>query len=164
MPYMTEAHQADPVVPMQDSPKPTPAIGNAMRYNIKRVGGRPMTFEGVELGMAMSFSPEHPYWYEFNIFRKIGGFVLTVKRFHVAEDETDFCRAWEFDTIDQAMDALETYDAAQDVRADKYLPHANASAAELAAASMQLKAEIADSRTHFSSLVGEFLHDLGAAT
>jgi len=160
MPYMTEATRAEQVVSFQETPEPLNSSQGAMRYSIKRVGGRPLTFEGIELGMAMSFNPEQPYWYEFNLFRKTRGFVLTIKRFHVAEGMGDFCRAWECDGFEQAMDILEAYDAGQDVRADRFIPGPGAGAAELSAASLALSAEISDSRAHFSSLVGEFLYDL----
>ena len=163
MPYMTEATRHDPVVSFQETPEPIPGTQGAMRYSIKRVGARPLAFEGVELGMAMSFDPDQPYWYEFNLFRKTQGFVLTIKRFHVAASSSDFCRAWEFATVDEAVAALEGYDAGQDVRADRYLPRPDAPAAELAAAGLQLRAELAESRAHFASLVGEFLFDLDEA-
>ncbi len=163
MPYMTEASRPDPVVSFQETPEPASGAPGAMRYSIKRVGARPLSFEGVELGMAMSFDPDQPYWYEFNLFRKTEGFVLTIKRFHVSESETDFCRAWEFDTADEAIAALEGYDAGQDVRAERYIPGPAAGAAELAAAALQLRAEIAESRAHFASLAGEFLYDLDEA-
>lgn len=167
MPYMTQARQPEQVRSFQDVSAPEmtdmdmPAM--EMTYTLKRVGARPLEFTGTELGMAMSFHPEEPWWYEFNLFQSSGGYVLAVKRFHVSDDETDYCRAWEFGDLESAMSALETYDAAQDVPVARHLPKADASAAELAAAAMRLKAEIADTRAHFASLVGEFLHDLDEA-
>ena len=163
MPYMTEATRPDPVVSLQETQDTSSSAQGTMRYSIKRAGARPLAFEGIELGMAMSFDPDHPYWYEFNLFRKTSGFVLAVKRFHVAASETDFCRAWDFASIDEVLAALEGYDAGQDVRADRYRLDPGAPAAELAAAALQLRAEIAESRAHFASLVGEFLYDLDEA-
>lgn len=168
MPYMTEATQPEQIVSLQGAPADDHSQDDMttmeMTYHIKRVGARPLEFTGVELGMAMSFHPDLPWWYEFNLFRtQAGGFVLTIKRFYVSDDETDYCRAWEFSDLESAMSALENYDAAQDVKAERHLPDSGATAAELAAAAMQLKAEIADARAHFESLVGEFLHELDEA-
>ncbi len=159
MPYMTDRQPTDHVLPLHDAPSDThPA--DALTYCLRRVGARPLEFTGVELGMAMSFNPELPWWYEFNIFRSDSGFVVSIKRFHVSEDETDYCRAWHFSDLDAAMSALESYDAAQDVPVGRHMPPADATAAELAATAFQLRAEIAETRAHFASLVGEFLHDL----
>lgn len=165
MAYMTEVQQPEQVVSFQDAPSAPHAMSSApeMQFCIKRVGARPLEFTGVELAMAMSYHPEMPWWYEFNLFRGGEGFVVTVKRFHVSEDETDYCRAWEFGDLESAMAALEGYDAAQDVKADRYMVGPDASAAELAAAAMGLRAEIAETRAHYASLVGEFLHDLDEA-
>uniref|UniRef100_A0A2A3K1S6 DUF402 domain-containing protein n=2 Tax=Alloyangia mangrovi TaxID=1779329 RepID=A0A2A3K1S6_9RHOB len=162
MPYMTDRQPTDHVLPLHDTPADSRPVGE-MTYCIPRVGSRPLEFTGVELGMAMSFNPELPWWYEFNIFRTDAGFVVSIKRFHVAEDETDYCRAWQFPDLDAAMAALESYDAAQDVSVSRHMPPTDATAAELAATAFQLRAEIAETRAHFASLVGEFLHDLEQA-
>ncbi|HBM57821.1 MAG TPA: hypothetical protein DD444_01335 [Citreicella sp.] len=162
MQYMTEAKLTEQVVPFYETSAPTQRASAEMQYRIKRIGARPLIFTGAELGMAMSFAPDMAWWYEFNLFRSTQGFVLTVKRFYQSEDETDYCRAWEFDNLDAAMTALEKYDAAQDVKAERFIPSPSASAAEFAACAMQLRAEISEARAHFASLVGEFLHELDA--
>lgn len=162
MQYMTETKLAEQIVPFNDPSSPATRSPAEMKYRIKRIGARPLSFTGIELGMAMSFTPALDWWYEFNLFRSMQGFILTVKRFHQSEDETDYCRAWEFDDLDAALTALESYDAAQDVKAERFVPSQGASAAEFAACAMQLRAEIAEVRAHFASLVGEFLHELDA--
>lgn len=162
MPYMTEASRADQVVAFHDETEAAPGAGTMMHYRIRRRGGRPLEFRGVELAMAMSFTPEIPFWYEVNLFQTDSGFALAIKRFHQAADVHDLSAAWTFASLDEAIEQLETYDAAQDIPLRSgVLPH-NGAAADYAAAAMALKAEIEDYRSHYAGLVGEFLHDLDA--
>ncbi|MDX8355837.1 hypothetical protein [Cognatiyoonia sp. IB215182] len=134
---------------------------NYMSFQIKRKGARPLRFEGTELGMAMSFTPSIPYWYEINIYRKTDqSYVLAIRRFHQAEDLRDTVQAWEAASLEDIIDLLLTYDAAVDVPLSFDSYRLNTHAAEVAALGMQLWAEIEDSRHHFKSLVGEFLHDI----
>lgn len=134
---------------------------SAPAQRIKRLGGRPLVFEGTELAMAMSFTPTLPYWYEANIYRTSDQrFVACVKLFYVSTDEQDTARAWECETLDAAIEKLTRYDAADDVRLTLANISTDLSAAEMAAYSMELRAQAKSYRHHYSSLVGEFLHDL----
>jgi hypothetical protein len=136
----------------------------AMTYKIKRMGKRPLVFNGSELGMAMSFTPGTPYWYEINILRTTDQhFVLVVKLFFQSPDETDSVRAWECDSFAEVLDALEAYDAADDVRVRVDMDDTGMSAAEMAAWALDLRARALGARTHFQVLVGQLLHDLEAA-
>ena len=139
--------------------------GGMTRYRLRRIGGRPLEFSGVELGMAMSFSPSLPYWYEINLYHtREQRFVLAIRQFFQSEAERDIVSAWTFETLGEALDALEAYDAAEDVRLTVEVDTARMSAADLAACAMDLRARAKSARTHFSGLVGEFLHqmDVGA--
>lgn len=141
----------------------TGSIGAANAYRIRRLGARPLVFSGTELAMAMSFTPELPYWYEINAYRtERQTFVLRIKHFRASETESDSCDAWEFETLADLFDAIEAYDAARDVRFDP-ARLAEAPAAELAGRAMALKAEVAAARAHFASLAGELFQEMEAA-
>jgi len=130
-------------------------------FHIKRKGARPLRFQGVELGMAMSFTPDISYWYEINIYKKIDQtFVLAIRRFHQSEDVIDTVQAWDAASLDDAIDLLLAYVAAIDVPLSCDFCRLGTHSAEVAALGMQLWAEIEDSRHHFKSLVGEFLCDI----
>lgn len=148
---------------MQDSPaepEPVPASPPA-RFRIKRSGMRPISFEGAELCMAMSYVPGAPYWYEINIYRSADAqFVLAVRLFFRSEDERDRVRAWQFENFEQVIDCLEAYDAATDLRVDRFPGDGETSAAELAAEAFALRARAEAARTQFAGLVGEILHEL----
>jgi len=116
---------------------------------------------GSEIGMAMSFTPEVPYWYEINLYHTTEQtFVLAIRLFFQSEDQRDQSSAWAFETLHEALDMLEGYDAADDVRLDIPLDSAEMSGPELAACAMDLRARAVSARHHFSGLVGEFLHQL----
>ena len=163
MSYMTDPGYPDQIVPLQEpQPKPAPAGGAQIR--LRRLGARPLVFHGSELGMAMSFSPELPYWYEINLYRTTDqDFVLAVRLFHQSEEERDTVEAWRFASLADAMDALESYDAARDVKVTVNPSDPTLSAAELVAHAMDLRGRAEAARRHFSGLVGEFLHQMDAA-
>ncbi|MDX8348480.1 hypothetical protein SLH49_10825 [Cognatiyoonia sp. IB215446] len=134
---------------------------NDTPFQIKRTGARPLRFQGIELAMAMSFTPNIPYWYEINIYRtNHQSFVVAIRRFHQSEDVLDTTQAWEVGSLEDAIDLLLAYDASVDVPLSFDFQKLNAHAAEVATLGMQLCAQIEDSRHHFKSLVGEFLYDL----
>lgn len=141
-----------------------PFAQSAPVQRIKRIGHRPLAFSGTELAMAMSYTPTLPYWYEANIYRTSDQrFVAAVRLFYVSSDEQDTARAWECDTLDEAIETLVRYDAADDVRLT--LDHGNAerSAAEMAACSLDLRAQAKSYRAHYATLLGEFLYELDSA-
>ncbi len=138
-------------------------IAEAPSHRIKRTGARPLTFEGTELGMAMSYAPALPYWYEINVYRTLeSSFVVAVRLFHQSEDIQDTVRAWECADLESALDALSRYDAAMDVPMNMDLDGTDMAASELAAHALELRARIASARQHYKSLVGEFFFDLEA--
>ncbi len=147
----------------QQKPADMPSVGSATPFRIRRPGARPLVFRGTELAMAMSYTPEIPYWYELNIVRtEDQRFALMIRKFYQSEDEMDCGNAWMFDTLPEVFDAIEGYDAAQDVRID--LPDvSHMSAAEMAAMAMDMRARVGAARTHFASVVGELLSQIDEA-
>ncbi len=138
-------------------------IGQPVSYRIVRSGARPVKFKGSELAMAMSFTPEIPYWYEINLYRTTSSeFVAAVRLFHQSEEKRDTVEAWSFKSLDEALAALEHYDAAMDV--DVVLPEVGEEqcAAEIAARALELRARIESQRQHYRGLVGEVLYELDA--
>lgn len=139
---------------------PTPLGLPAQAYRIVRAGARPLHFHGSELAMAMSYTPALPYWYEVNLYRTTAQrFVVAIRQFFQSEDEQDVCHAWECETLPEALDRLETYDAAQDVRLGA-LPGDGASPADLHAMALDLRAQSIAARRHYGSLIGRFFYDL----
>lgn len=160
---MTYAMPAEPQPVQKSGSAEMPAVGSPSTYRFPRRGARPVTFRGTELAMAMSFTPEIPFWYEINIFRTTEeGFVVAIKEFFQAEESKDSIRAWTFPTLGEVFDHIEGYDAGADVK----LPNVDldaAAPAELAAMAMDLKARVSAARHHFAGLVGELFAEMEAA-
>ncbi|MBF9029970.1 hypothetical protein HKCCE3408_06160 [Rhodobacterales bacterium HKCCE3408] len=155
-------------MPAADQTNPAPAaeaqsMSAVGAYRFPRPGQRPLVFTGTLLAMAMSFTPEVPYWYEINIFRtETQEFALVLKLFFQSEAEDDYSKAWSFESIEALFDALETYDAAEDIRVPLG-PTDGAPPAELAAMAYEMKARVAAQRAHWASLIGELFDELEAA-
>jgi hypothetical protein len=140
-----------------EMPGPNPSM---QQYRIRRPGARPLIFSGIELAMAMSFTPELPYWYEINIYRTNDQrFVMAVRLFFQSETEDDTVQAWEFHDLPSLFDALEQYDASKDVKVAFKDLHA-ASPAELTAMALELRAQIAGAKANFAGLIGELFEEM----
>lgn len=138
-----------------------PSLGMVTQHRLRRLGARPIVFSGSELAMAMSYTPQLPYWYEINVYRTDDqGFVLAIRQFFQSEDESDLVQAWSFETLAEVFDAVEAYDAGKDVRLPKETFSADAAPADLAASAMRLQAEVNAARLHYAGLVGEFFAEM----
>jgi len=162
MTYMPEPHPQDQIVAIGEDRMQDKRAGTMpMAYKLRRPGARPLSFRGTELGMAMSFSPDLPYWYEVNLYRTADqGFALAIRTFFQSEDEKDMVSAWSFESIGEAIDALEAYDPARDLRIGVDAGDPALTGPELAAHAMALRARTEEARRHFAGLVGEFLHQM----
>jgi hypothetical protein len=150
-----------PVVRAEPETVPMPMAAEVAHVILRRVGKRPLTFRGVELCMAMSFTPGTPFWYEINIWRtEEQGFVLAIKTFYQSEDERDQSRAWATDSFDQVMDLLEDFDPARHMRPGLAADEPGLAPAEMVARALMQRARIEDARMQYGALVGEILHDL----
>lgn len=139
------------------------SLGSSLEFRVARRGARPLVFTGTQLAMAMSFTPELPYWYEINIYRTNDErFVLVVRLFFQAEDRKDTMDAWMFETLSEVFDAIERYDAGQDVHADLDGFHAGMTPVELAAHALDLRARVEAARHHFAGLAGELFAEIEA--
>lgn len=139
----------------------TTASPQAANFKLKRLGSRPLIFQGSELAMAMSYMPNFPYWYEINIYRTLNQrFVTAVRLFYQDEHTQDSMRAWENDSIDDAIEKLIRYDPAYDVSLSLEAELSGTPPAVIAAQAITLQVRISEARHHYQSLVGEFLYDL----
>ena len=150
-----EMNQIDPI----STPQADPVFSASTGFRIKRAGARPLSFQGSELAMAMSYTPSLPYWYEVNIYRTTDQrFAVAIRLFFQSEDEQDTAQAWIFDSIDEALVQIEGYDAAQDVHLPAMPP--TEAAADLAVYASRLQAAVSAARHHYASLIGELFYDL----
>lgn len=139
-----------------------PSVGTATEHKLPQAGGRPLIFNGSELAMAMSFTPELPYWFEINLYHTDAQeFVVAIRKFFQSENETDYVNAWSFPNIDAAFAHIESYDPAIDV----LIPDMNLATmipAEMSAMALSLKSEVDAVRHHYAGLVGELFMEIEA--
>lgn len=130
-------------------------------HTLRQSGGRPLTFSGAQLAMAMNYVPGAPFWYEINIFRLSDGrFVFDVRNFRTSADEDDSFHVFEAATFDELMSKLEGYDAADDVCIDFDLENPSLSVADLTFHAMALRIRVEEARRRYRSLVGQVLYEL----
>lgn len=165
MSYPIEDHASDAMPPMAVDVGANPAsIGGPIAYRIARNGARPLHFKGSELAMAMSFTPELPFWYEINLYRTSDAqFVVAIRLFHQSEDKKDTIEAWKCQALEQAFEIIENYDAAHDVAVTISAGMHEQPAPELAALALDLQWRISAARRHYQGLVGELFSELDVA-
>ncbi|MEM9707915.1 MAG: hypothetical protein AAF871_03930 [Pseudomonadota bacterium] len=139
-----------------------PLVGSATFFRLPQPGSRPNVFEGTELAMAMSFTPGLSYWYEINLYRKTDtGFAVAIRKFYVSEEFTDTVKSHCFETIDEAFNYIQNYDASEDLTVPG-MEIEQGSPAEIASMALSLKAEVQTARAHYSGLVGELFAEMAS--
>ncbi len=140
---------------------PGPNAPSSHTFQLRRTGGRPVRFAGVELCTAMSFGPGAPFWYEVNIFRTHDQqFVVDVRHFTKRDGEQDRFSVFTTASFEDAIQVLETYEPAADIRVDLPVDDESVPLAELGLHAASLRLKIGEARRQFRTLVGEILYEL----
>jgi hypothetical protein len=130
-------------------------------FTLRRSGGRPLSFAGVELCSAMSYEPGTPLWYEINVYRTASRtYVANVKMFSKSEDEKDRYAAHEADSFEEALYWLENYEPAGDIRADLPFDNPSVPVIELGIKAAVVSMKLSEARRQYRDLVGEVLYAL----
>jgi hypothetical protein len=130
-------------------------------FTLRRSGGRPLSFAGVELCSAMSYEPGTPLWYEINVYRTASRtYVANVKMFSKSEDEKDRHAAHEADSFEEALYWLENYEPAGDIRADLPFDNPSVPVIELGIKAAVVSMKLSEARRQYRDLVGEVLYAL----
>lgn len=133
----------------------------ADQHVLRRTGHRPFAFHGVHLSMAMNFKPGTPIWYEINFFRLADGrFVVDVRSFKTSDAEDDTFWVAEANSFEDAIHALESYDASRDVAITFDLEDPSLSVADLTFRALSLRIRVEEARRQYRSLLGQVLYDL----
>jgi len=134
------------------------------QVSITPTGGRRMRFTGREVAVASSQGAGRTPWHEVTIYmRQTGGAVLSI---HVACDapgDRTRVAAWRLDGVSAAIERLAEYDAGADVAPPPEPDDGAASPAEIAAAALGLRAQVALARRDFGALRSEIHEHLAAA-
>jgi hypothetical protein len=136
-----------------------PAPNMSQQISLAPRGARKMNFSGRELAMSMSYAPERSFWHEVNVYlRDRGGIVIAVRSFFCAPDIGDFIRAWRADSVAEAMEKLDAFDAGEDVPESVDPDTPGLCPAEMTAAALHLRAQVASARQSFDEVRAD-IHD-----
>jgi hypothetical protein len=138
-------------------PSTTPAIGEG-GYLLRQSGGKPLRIRGELLAECTSRTPAAPTWQELQIFRCDDGKVaLALRTCRDNRSESDVFHAHLFDSLEQALAWLQSFDPAADLFADLDASDRRISATEIAlrAASLRQRADWVEMQ--YRSMIGELL-------
>lgn len=140
-----------------------PAALGPMSHTLRRTGGRPISFAGVQLTMAMDYAPGCEMWFEINLYRTAEErYVADVRNFKRDADEQDCFSVYEADSLDAALAALEGHDPANHIAIGFDLEAADASLADLTFRALALRVRVENARRQYRTLLGQVLYDLDA--
>jgi hypothetical protein len=138
---------------------PIAALPSANLVTLRRTGERPLTFEGVEICSAMSYTSGTPLWYEINVYRTASeSFVANVRMFTKSENDKDRFAAYEASSFDEALFWLESYNPAEDIRADLPLDSTEISVVELGLKAAAVRMRLSEARRQYRDLLGEVFY------
>jgi hypothetical protein len=131
---------------------------------LRRTGERPLSFQGVEVCSAMSYMPGTPLWYEINVYRTAAdSYVANVRMFTKSDNDKDRFSVYEASSFDEAMYWLESYNPAEDIRADLPLDNMDVPVIELGLKAAAVRMRLAEARRQYRDLLGEILFALDGA-
>ncbi|MEM6487441.1 MAG: hypothetical protein AAF677_04095 [Pseudomonadota bacterium] len=129
--------------------------------SLPRHGERPLTFMAKELGVASSYVPRSPYWFQLTIYRRHeGGFVAAIKQYTKSAMDPGYDVCIDASSFADMMHGLETFDAGQVVRCMDDPGDGHLSAGELAVRTYHMRFRLEQARQQFRCIVAELLHEL----
>ncbi|MGL4239970.1 MAG: hypothetical protein ACRCTI_02535 [Beijerinckiaceae bacterium] len=143
---------------------PTALAAAANMITLRRTGERPLVFQGSEVCSAMSYMPGTPLWYEINVYRTAAeGYIANVRMFTKSDNDKDRFSAYEASSFDEAMFWLESYDPAEDIRADLPLDNTEVPVIELGLKAAAVRMRLSEAKRQYRDLLGEILYALNDA-
>ncbi|MEO1328934.1 MAG: hypothetical protein AAFW46_04670 [Pseudomonadota bacterium] len=141
--------------------QPVDHLDAGVEHILRRSGARPVSFRGVQICSAMSYTVGTPLWYEINLYRlQDQSFVVDVRMFTKSDEDSDKFTVQHVASFDEAVSALEAYDAAADVRVNVALDDPTASLADLTFQALAVRARVEEARAQYRGLVSQILSDL----
>ncbi|MBK1660061.1 hypothetical protein CKO45_17665 [Paracraurococcus ruber] len=130
-------------------------------FTLRQSGARPVTFTGRHLGQHNGYRLGTPFWHELNLYQTADGrFVADIRVFFKAQGSKDQFHVTIVDSLEEALQVFEGYDARQDVSAEFDLEDAALVPAELMVQAAALRYRIADAQSQYSAVLGTFLAQL----
>jgi hypothetical protein len=130
------------------------------RYELRRDGQAPLSFDGQLMAQAVSYAPGPRIWYEIGVYAAEKGYVLSTRAFKKGINEKDLFRADRYATLEALINAVEVHDASHDVIVHDDLTDASLSAAEAMVKAAALRQRMDEARREYRAASGDLLTDL----
>jgi hypothetical protein len=136
----------------------------ARSFTLRRVGRRPLRFQGWQLVEATGYTPAAPVWYDINVFEtRAGSIVVELLVHREAMSEPDLSHVEIFKTIAEAAAWLEQYTPAADMAVGGTVAQNNTPLAFAVLQAVQLRQRLARVDDVFRSLLSEVFQGLDLA-
>ncbi|MGK7867645.1 hypothetical protein [Falsiroseomonas sp. E2-1-a20] len=141
----------------------TPVRGAASIFILRKSGGRPVSFSGRHVGFGNGYRAGTPLWHELNLYQaEDGKFVADIRVFSKAQGSNDQFHVCVADSVEEALQFFESYDARSDVQADFDPADPALAPAELMVHAAALKYRITEAESQYRAVLASFLHQLSA--
>jgi hypothetical protein len=129
-------------------------------YVLRKSGSRPVSFNGRHVGQHSGYRVGTPLWHELNLYQTDDGrFVTDIRVYSKAAGSKDQFHVNVVESLEEALQLFEGYDARTDVTADFDLDGEMAPA-ELMVQAAALRYRIADAVSQYRAVLGSFLQSL----
>lgn len=130
-------------------------------FTLRKSGARPISFSGRHLGHHNGYRVGSPLWHELNLYQTDDGrFVADIRVFTKAQGSKDQFHVSVGDSLEEALQFFESYDARADVPAELALDDDALSPAELLVQAAGLKARVADAVSQYRAVLSTFLAEM----
>ncbi|NKE44234.1 hypothetical protein HB662_05560 [Roseomonas frigidaquae] len=141
----------------------TPVRGATSTFMLRKSGSRPVSFSGRHVGFGNGYRVGTPLWHELNLYQtEDGHFVADIRVFSKAQGAKDQFHVCVADSVEEALQFFEGYDARGDVQADFDPADPSLAPAELMVHAAALKYRIAEAESQYRAVLASFLHQLSA--
>lgn len=141
----------------------TRAMGSGV-FTLRKSGGRPVSFSGRHLGQHSGYRVGTALWHELNLFQiDDGRFVADIRVFSKAPGSKDQFYVEVVETLEEALQVFESYDARRDVTAEFDIDDPDQTPAELMVHAAALRYRIAEAAAQYRAAVATFLQNLNHA-
>jgi hypothetical protein len=130
-------------------------------FTLRKSGARPISFSGRHLGHHNGYRVGSPLWHELNLYQTDDGrYVADIRVFTKAQGSKDQFHVIVADSLEEALQFLESHDARADVPAELALDDDTLSPAELLVQAAALKARVADAVSQYRAVLSAFLSEM----
>ncbi len=141
--------------------RPAPRATIGATFTLRKSGARPISFSGRLLGHHDGHRAGAALWHELNLYKnEDGGFVADIRVLATPSGTRDQFHIAVVETLEEALQFFEGYDARFDVASDIPLDDDSLAPAELMVHAAALKVRVAEAVSMYRATLSTFLGEL----